>query len=515
MGGGAKERKEMESYDVVVIGSGCGGSPAAGNLASAGAKVCVLERGTWWGSAQDKLPFPNGYLKWMRSFRGLGISLPFFKKYIPLNRRAGLFEFYFVDGYTIIIPCGVGGGSLIIGGFVDRPPADIYDSYPAEITPGEMEPHFQAVADVVQPRVAPRSTWYQETIDKACQRIPRMKAIPQLTSMWYGDGPESGETRTNSYGRPQHNCRYKADCLTGCNVGAKNSMDVTYLQSVLAGDGVIRDLSEVDIIRKSEGGYTVEYEDLRANVRRSVSAPRVILSAGALNTARILFKSRNASDRLPLLSDRLGSRWGFNGDRIGIRLTRHNMLGHGYGTCLFRYMEVESDERDYEYHFFACRSSILAWPRFPLNRFTDRVMAFLSLSREEPIGAISPAGDVVDIHYPSQECHRKAAIDQKTVAMESDAVVRPLSDSARKRKIRRIMRTRRWKGIGSVHPTGGAAMADSEEGGVIDHKGEVFNYPGLFVCDASIFPIAHCCGPHFFIMAHSDRISRLIIDSEN
>ena len=504
----------MESYDVVVIGSGCGGSPAAGNLAGAGAKVCVLERGTWWGGAQGKLPFPEGYLQLLRSLRGLGISLPFFKRYIPLNMKSGLFELYFVDGYTIIIPCGVGGGSLVIGGFVDKPPADIYDQYPAEITPREMGPHFQAVADVVQPRVAPRSTWYQETIDTACERTPGIRAIPQQTSMWYGDGPEYQETRTNEYGRLQHSCQYRADCLTGCNVGAKNSMDVNYLQSVVANGGVVKDLCEVELIRNANGGYTVEYQDLRDNAPRSVSAPKVIVSAGALNTARILFKSKSTQDGLPLLSDALGRKWGFNGDRIGLRFTRHNHLGHGYGTCLFRYMEVESNRREFEYHFFACRSSVLAWPPFPLRWFSNRIMAFLSLSREEPIGIISPAGDVIDIDYPSQECHRKAAIDQKMVAMEVDALVQPLSEGRRAKKVERIGKTGKWRGIGSVHPTGGAAMADTAKEGVIDHKGEVFNYPGLFVCDASMFPIAPCCGPHFFIMAHSDRMSRLIIDSE-
>jgi len=100
------------------------------------------------------------------------------------------------------------------------------------------------------------------------------------------------------------------------------------------------------------------------------------------------------------------------------------------------------------------------------------------------------------------------------VAMEADAVVQPLSEGRRARKVERIGKTGKGRGIGSVHPTGGAAMADTAKEGVIDHKGEVFNYPGLFVCDASIFPIAPCCGPHFFIMAHSDRMSKLIIDSE-
>lgn len=510
----AKEDGALMDFDVVVVGSGCGGSPAAGNLAAAGADVCVLERGTWWGPANGNRRFPSGYLSWARSFRGVGLSFPFLKKYINLNTRAGLFEFYVVNGYTIIIPCGVGGGSLIIGGFVDRPPDDVYDQYPEEITPREMEPYFESVARVVQPEVAPKPTWYQDTVEKACERIPHIDALPQQTSMWYGEGPDRRETRTNRFGRVQTNCQYHADCLTGCNEGAKNSMDVTYLQQVLGGGGEIRDLSEADCIRKIDGGYAVDYRDLRDGSAVTVTARKVIVSAGALNTARLLFRSRSAKDGLPLISDRLGYRWGFNGDRIGLRLARHNRLDHSYGTCLFRYMEVSSDEFDFEYHFFACRSSIMAWPPAPLSYLTQRVMAFLSLSRELPLGRITPAGEVVDIHYPSQECHRRATIDQKRVAMEADAVAKPLTEEERAKKIAGIEKTRKWKGIGSVHPTGGAAMADTPENGVVDHRGEVFNYPGLYVCDASIFPVAPCCGPHFFIMAHSDRISKLIIESE-
>ena len=98
--------------------------------------------------------------------------------------------------------------------------------------------------------------------------------------------------------------------------------------------------------------------------------------------------------------------------------------------------------------------------------------------------------------------------------MEVDAQAKPLSEAQRRKKIAKIERTGAWKGVGSVHPTGGCAMAETEKDGVIDHSCQVFNYPGLYVCDASIFPIAPCCGPHYFIMAHSDRMAKLIIDKE-
>ena len=505
----------MNAFDVVVIGSGCGGAPAAGNLAESGARVCVLERGTWWGELQGKEPYPHGYWGLASHLRGIGVSLPVFKKYLPLNLKAGLLEVYFVNGYTILIPCGVGGGSLVIGGFIDKPPRDIYDHYPPEITAEEMEPYFERVAEVVQPTYAPKKTWYMNAIETACDRIDGIRAVPQLTSMWYGESPDQDEERINAFGCRQKNCRYQADCLTGCNRSAKNSMDITYLQLVPKNGGQIRELSEVTGIRKTKGGYAVDYRNLKTGTHETVSAPKVIVSAGALNTMKILFASRaNKASGLPRISERLGYRWGFNGDRIGIKLAWHSTLEHGHNPCLFRYHELAHDRHDFDFHQFACASSFMTWGPAPLRHVTGRVMPFLALSREEPVGRIWPAGEVVDIYYPSQDSHRRADISQRLIAMEVNAVNRPISEDKRQRRRERIERIRAWKGPGAVHQTGGAAMAEDIRHGVVDHTGEVFNYPGLFVSDASIFPIAPCCGPHFLIMAHGLRISTLLCERE-
>jgi len=505
----------MEKFDVVFIGSGCGAAPAAGNLAQAGAKVCVLERGTWWGSLQGKRPYPEGLIELAKHLRGLGWSSPHIKKYIPINRKAGLLEAYIVNGYIILIPCGVGGASLVIGGFLDKPPRDIYDHYPKEITMDEMSRHFDNVAEIVEPAYARKNTWYMDAIDKSCERIPGITAHPQQTSIWWGSGPDKDEERVNRFGCRQKNNNYSGNELTGDNRSSKNSMDITYLQVVLRSGGEIRDLAEASGIRKVKGGYIVDYVDLNTNAKKSVGAAKVVVSAGALNTAKLLFASRaNTIDGLPNISPRLGYKWGFNGDRIGLKFVPHARLEHGKNPCLFRYHEIASDTYDFDFHQFACSSSFMSWLPWPLSLAADKVMPFLALSREEPIGRIFPAKDVVDIYYPSQDCHRRANIAQKKIAMEVDAVAKPISEAERQRKLAKIERTGAWKGIGSVHPTGGCAMAETIDDGVIDHKYEVFNYPGLFVCDASIFPIAPCCGPHFFILAHSDRMSKLMIANE-
>jgi len=505
----------MEHFDVLFIGSGCGAAPAAGNLAQAGAKVCVLERGTWWGSLQGKQPYPEGLLELAKHLRGLGWSSPHIKKYININKKAGLLEAYIVNGYIILIPCGVGGASLVIGGFLDKPPRDIYDHYPKEITMDEMAVHFDNVARIVEPAYAKQNTWYMDAIDTSCKRIPGITAHPQETSIWWGSGPDKDEERVNAFGCKQKNNNYSGNELTGDNRSSKNSMDITYLQLVLKHGGEIRDLAEATGIRKTKAGYIVDYVDLHTDARKSVSAGKVVVGAGALNTAKLLFASRaNTIDGLPNISAKLGYKWGFNGDRIGLKFVPHARLEHGKNPCLFRYHEIASDTYDFDFHQFACSSSFMSWLPWPLNMVADKVMPFLALSREDPIGRIFPAKDVVDIYYPSQDCHRRANIAQKKIAMEVDAVAKPISEDERQRKLAKIERTGAWKGIGSVHPTGGCAMAETVDQGVIDHKYEVFNYPGLFVCDASIFPIAPCCGPHFFILAHSDRMAKLMLANE-
>ena len=471
----------------------------------------MLERGPWRGSQPGRKPFAGSVFDLPTEVRGLGLRMPGIKRYFPLFKN-GILDFHVVNGYTIVAASGVGGGSLVIGGFVDEPPSDIYDHYPPEITKEEMKKHFDAVAEVVEPTIAPKPTRYSERIEQACANIPWLDAHPQRTSMWYGDGPDTDQTRTNKFGMKQMNCRYEADCLTGCRRGAKNSMDITYLQTVLARGGEIRDLAEARAVRKTEGGYTVDYRDLKDGSLRSVSAPKVILSAGTMGTMKLLFKAKaNKADGLPLLSDRLGYRFGFNGDRAAFHLANFRP-GHEYGPCLFRYQEIASDQHDFDFHMFACRFGPLG--RHPLKWFTGDIVGYLSLSREEPIGRVWPAGETFDVYYPSQDSHKRAARAERRITMELNAIDQPLSEEQRNRKQEKIDKSMAFKYIVSVHPTGGAAMATSPDKGVVDHRGEVFGYPGLYVSDASLWPIASCCGPHFFIMAHSDRIGKMIAAEE-
>jgi cholesterol oxidase len=62
------------------------------------------------------------------------------------------------------------------------------------------------------------------------------------------------------------------------------------------------------------------------------------------------------------------------------------------------------------------------------------------------------------------------------------------------------------------HPLGGCGMGVSREDGVVDHRGAVFGYPGLYVIDGSIVPEALGVNPSRTIAALAERAAALIIE---
>lgn len=85
-GGGEKGNGEEDGYDIVVVGSGYGGSVAACRLSMAGLKVCLVEKGRRW-EAQD---FPTSSLKILSTFRFESSKLG-----ISFGRRDALFQVSF------------------------------------------------------------------------------------------------------------------------------------------------------------------------------------------------------------------------------------------------------------------------------------------------------------------------------------------------------------------------------------------------------------------------------------
>lgn len=102
------------SYDVVVIGTGYGGSVAASRMARGRQSVCVLERGLerWPGE------FPEELKDAARDIRISGEFAPGDRRSIPGKlvsggNPTGLYHFMMGDGQNAFVGNGLGGGSLV------------------------------------------------------------------------------------------------------------------------------------------------------------------------------------------------------------------------------------------------------------------------------------------------------------------------------------------------------------------------------------------------------------------
>ena len=129
----------------------------------------------------------------------------------------------------------------------------------------------------------------------------------------------------NPAGVAQPACTLCGDCCGGCNVGAKNTVALTYLPDAARHGAEIFTHAKVRHVAKARRGRLARVA-LRAAGRdagaaASVTADIVVLAAGTLGSTEILLRSREHG---LAVSDRLGRSFSANGD----------IIAFGYGAKL-------------------------------------------------------------------------------------------------------------------------------------------------------------------------------------
>lgn len=205
--------KRKPSYDFVVIGSGYGGAIAAARLAAAnvdpGPSVCVLERGREWevGKFPDTL---DGVLRETRS------------NLHPL----GLYEFLNYREIGVIKGSGLGGTSLINANVAIVPDEEAFKAagWPRSLTRDALKPYYDCATAVLDACQHPKAL-----------ELPKVQAL-QRRSQQIGIATEPlrlavnfKPAGVNPHGVHQPACTDCGDCVTGCNVGAKNTLAMNYL----------------------------------------------------------------------------------------------------------------------------------------------------------------------------------------------------------------------------------------------------------------------------------------------
>lgn len=516
-----------DRYDAVVIGSGFGGAVTACRLAEAGYSVLVLERGRRW----DKTDFPRTPTD------------PWLWDHAHPEFRHGWIDFRFFPTMAVVQGAGVGGGSLVYANVSVNAKPDTFESgWPPEITYAELDPHYRAVRETLQARPVPDGQWPERTrlLKLAAERTgvgDRFELVDLAVSFdeaWhYGlpdpHSPSHSKEFMNAHGKQQGTCVHLGNCDIGCEVGAKNTLDLNYLARAEAKGAEVRPLHLARGIEPTPEGYRVWFDRIEegALVPGAVAGRIVALAAGSLGSTELLLRCRDQYRTLPHLSPVLGRNWSSNGDFLtpaihpfrpvsptrGPTITAAvNFLDGARGGARFFIEDggfpdlagnyLASLAEDDSAHTLV--NGLISTVRFLLasGEPFKHVMPWFAQGRDAANGTLSLKAERLFLDWDVRESERtiNAIVDTHKEFAESTGGLPlvPLTWTARRFLI-------------TPHPLGGCNMGTSAQNGVVDHRGEVFGYRNLYVADGAIVPKALGLNPSKTIAALAEWIAALIV----
>lgn len=286
----------MADYDVVVIGSGFGGSVAALRLAEKGYKVCVLEAGARF---EDK-DFPK------TSWR-LNKFL-----FAPRLGLKGIQRIHKLPDVFVLCGAGVGGGSLVYANTLYQPGDEYFqDPQWREITDwkSELAPWYQLAHRMLGVTKNP----FFSNSDRAMQEVANQMGVGETFTLaplgiYFGEkeGIEHPDPYFGGDGPKRRSCINCGECMTGCRHNAKNTLVKNYLFFAEKLGVEIKPLTTATEISKVDDLWNIKTRSSSSWIPRTkkITANQVVVAAGTFNTQRLLhrMKSRGILE----LSDALG-----------------------------------------------------------------------------------------------------------------------------------------------------------------------------------------------------------------
>jgi len=296
-------------YDIIVVGSGFGGSVTALRLTEKGYRVGVLEAGRRF--TPDSLPKNSWDIKNYLWAPRLGMY--------------GIQRIHLLGNVMVLAGAGVGGGSLNYANTLYVPPKAFFDDPQwKDITDWqeELKPYYDQARRMLGVRLNPTMTPSDVHLKAAAQRMGVGDTFHMApVGVFFGDGEDAdgtakakpGDGVEDPYfggaGPARKACTECGECMTGCRHGAKNTLNENYLYLAEKSGAVVHPMTTVvSVTDDSQGGYavaTLPTDEKRKGEGRTFKARRVVIAAGTYGTQTLLHRMK-AGGQLPYISGRLG-----------------------------------------------------------------------------------------------------------------------------------------------------------------------------------------------------------------
>jgi cholesterol oxidase len=552
----SKHLSDLKShYDFVVVGSGYGGSIAASRMSRLGKSVCLFEKGKEFLPGQ----FPATLSE---ATKEMNISIGKESK-----EKNGLYDFTVGDGISVLKGCGLGGTSLINANVSIKPDPRVMNQpeWPSAIK-DDLASFYEGLDQawqMLKPNPYPENQNGYPVLHKT--QGMRKSADRMSQEFRLLDINVTFENKNDNHvGISQPKCINCGDCVTGCNVGAKNTTAMNYLPDAFNHGADIFTNINVQHVEKTDQGWRVYFNPMCTGREvfdapdMFVEAENVILGAGSLGSTEILLRS---GQKGLSISGFIGKRFTGNGDVLGFGYNNDvviNGIGLGkkatgriaeVGPCITSVIDMrnrtkmedgmtleegtvpgpirgliagmlvttsrlfgKNTDRGWGDFFREKTREITSLIRGPFFGAVNHTQIYLVMTHDDGNGEMLMEKDNLKIKWKGvgkQEIFKKVAgeLYSATAALGGNNIPNPT-----------------WNKLTdydlvTVHPLGGCNMGDDATKGVVDHKGQVYSgkagkelHKGLYVMDGAVIPRPVGTNPLLTISALAERSCKIIAE---
>ncbi len=516
----------IQHYDVLVVGSGFGGSVTALRLTEKGYRVGVLEAGRRF--ADDEFATTSWRLRKFLWAPRLGLY--------------GIQRIHLLPDVVILAGAGVGGGSLVYANTLYVPPTEFFrDPQWAGIADWERElaPHFDQARRMLGVTDVPHRSPADETFAQVAQDMGVGNTF-RLTPVGVFYGAGAGKTVPDPFfggvGPARTGCIECGECMTGCRHNAKNTLPKNYLGLAEEAGAEVHPMTTVSVIRpRSSGGY--EVETVRTGPvgrgRRTFTADQVVVAAGAYNTQKLLHRMRDEGV-LPGLSRRLGQLSRTNSESLVGAVSRRTDVDFSRGVAITSSFfpdprtHVEPVRYGHGSNLMGLLGTVLTdgvegtprwkvWARTMATR-PKEALRTLNVRRWSERGVIALVMQSFDNSLTVSGVRSRLG-RWKLTSQQGEGEPNPTWIPAGNEAARRIAERIDGYPMGQLgdlidapmtaHFVGGCCIGADAEHGVIDGYHRVFGHEGLHVVDGSAISANLGVNPSLTITAQAERAMSL------